>query len=190
MTARPPEGRRPSSAPRRPDPARQERVRSVLEPAVRAVGLELEDIELRTVGRRLVLRVLVDSDRGVTLDEVAAASQSVSDVLDSSDALGDEQYTLEVSSPGVDRPLTEPRHWRRSTGRLVAVTLRSGPPVTGRVVEVSDDAVALEVADRGRTSRTRVALSDVARAVVQVEFTRVADADLETDDSDDSDGED
>lgn len=187
MTARPPEGRRPGSAPRRPDPARRDRVLALLAPAVSAAGLVLEDVELRSVGRRTVLRVLVDSERGVTLDEVAAASQAVSDVLDSSDVLGDEPYTLEVSSPGVDRPLTERRHWRRSTGRLVAVTRRDGSSVTGRVLAVSDESVELEVVDRGRTSRTVVGLGDVARAVVQVEFSRVAEADLEggADDGDD-----
>ncbi len=178
MTARPPQGRRPGPAPRRPDSARTEQVVSALGPAVRATGLELEDVELRTVGRRLVLRVLVDSERGVTLDEVATASQAVSEVLDSSDVLGDTPYTLEVSSPGVDRPLALPRHWRRSVGRLVAVTLRDGREVTGRVTTVSDADVELELNVKGRTSRTTVALADVATAVVQVEFSRVAAADL------------
>jgi len=179
MTSRPPQGRRPGSAPqrsgsasKRPDPALADRVVAVLTPAVQSAGLELEDVELRTVGRRLVVRVLVDSDHGVTLDEVAVASRAVSDALDSSDVLGDEAYTLEVSSPGVDRPLTLPRHWRRNVGRLVSVT---------------DDAatVELEVNLKGRISRTTIALADVRRAVVQVEFSRVADVEL--DEADDAD---
>ena len=178
MTARPPQGRRTGSAPHRPAPARTEQVVAVLGPAVGTTGLELEAVELRTVGRRLVLRVLVDSERGVSLDEVAAASQAVSEALDSSDVLGDEPYTLEVSSPGVDRPLTEIRHWRRSTGRLVHVTLRDGRELTGRVLAVADADVELELSVKGRTSRTTVALAEVARAVVQVEFSRVATADL------------
>ncbi len=200
MTARPPQGRRPGAAPRRSDSAQAEQVAALLEPAVRATGVELEDVELRTVGRRLVLRVLVDSERGVSLDEVAVASQAVSEVLDSSDVLGDAPYTLEVSSPGVDRPLTEPRHWRRSVGRKVAVTLRDGREVTGRVRAVTETEVELELETKGRTSRTTVALVDVARAVVQVEFSRAAEADLgdgsegdtdgldEDDDSDESEG--
>jgi ribosome maturation factor RimP len=166
---------------------------AVLGPAVRATGLELEDVELRTVGRRLVLRVLVDSERGVTLDEVATASQAVSEVLDSSDVLGDAPYTLEVSSPGVDRPLTEVRHWRRSVGRLVATRLRDGREVTGRVTAVSDSEVELEVNVKGRTSSATVPLDAVVTAVVQVEFSRVAAADLgdETavDDTDTPDGD-
>jgi ribosome maturation factor RimP len=184
MTARPPQGRRPASAPRKPDTARAEKVAGVLRPVV--TPLELESVELRTVGRRLVLRVLVDSDHGVTLDEVAVASRAVSDALDASDVLGDEPYTLEVSSPGVDRPLTEPRHWRRSVSRLVAVTLRDGREVTGRVLSATDSEVELEVNTKGRISRTTVALADVAKAVVQVEFSRVAEADL-ADDADDAD---
>jgi len=185
MTSRPPQGRRPgsapqrpASAPKRPDPARTERVVAVLGPAVESTGLELEDVELRNVGRRLVLRVLVDSDHGVTLDEVAVASHAVADALDTSDVLGDEPYTLEVSSPGVDRPLTSPRHWHRNVGRLVAVTLTDGRETTGRLLTVTDDSVELEVNLKGRISRTTVALADVRRAVVQVEFSRVADADL------------
>ena len=185
MTSRPPQGRRPgsspqrpASAPKRPDPARAERVAAVLAPAVESTGLELEDVELRNVGRRLVLRVLVDSDHGVTLDEVATASHAVADALDTSDVLGDEPFTLEVSSPGVDRPLTSPRHWHRNVGRLVAVTLIDGRESTGRLLSVTDDSVELEVNLKGRISRTTITLADVRRAVVQVEFSRVADADL------------
>ena len=172
MTARP-------SARSGPDPARRERVRALLAPVVEGAGVELEDVELRTVGRRLVLRVLVDTATGITLDEVAAASQAVSEALDSSDVLGDEPYTLEVSSPGIDRPLTEPRHWRRNVGRLVAVTRTDGSTLTARVVSVAaDDASAeLETSVKGRTSRTTLVLADVRRAVVEVEFARAAGPD-------------
>jgi ribosome maturation factor RimP len=158
---------------------------AVLTPAVQSAGLELEDVEIRTVGRRLVVRVLVDSDHGVTLDEVAVASRAVSDELDASDVLGDEPYTLEVSSPGVDRPLTLPRHWVRNVGRLVAVTVTDGRETMGRLLSIADDAssVELEVNLKGRISRTTIALADVRKALVQVEFSRVAEADLdETDD--------
>ena len=161
------------------DPARRDRVRALLAPVVQGAGVELEDVELRTVGRRLVLRVLVDTATGITLDEVAAASQAVSEALDSSDVLGDEPYTLEVSSPGIDRPLTEPRHWRRNVGRLVAVTRTDGSTLTARVVSVAaDDASAeLETSVKGRTSRTTLVLADVRRAVVEVEFARAAGPD-------------
>jgi ribosome maturation factor RimP len=199
MTSRPAQGRRPGSAPqrsgsapKRPDPARTDRVVSVLTPAVQSAGLELEDVEIRTVGRRLVVRVLVDSDHGVTLDEVAVASRAVSDALDTSDVLGDEPYTLEVSSPGVDRPLTKPRHWVRNVGRLVAVTVTDGRETTGRLLAVSDDAstAELEVNLKGRISRTTIALADVRKALVQVEFSRVAAAELDETDDDLEDLED
>lgn len=186
-----PSGGQRKPAPRRPDTAQRDAVVRLLEPVVRETGLELEDVELRSVGRRLVVRVLVDSERGVSLDEVAAASHAVSEALDSGDALGDEPYTLEVSSPGVDRPLTLPRHWRRSLGRLVAVTPHHGKPVTGRVVGVTETEVELETDVKGRKTRTTLALADIARAVVQVEFNRTGDealaddADDVTDDADD-----
>jgi ribosome maturation factor RimP len=165
---------------------------SVLTPAVQSAGLELEDVEMRTVGRRLVVRVLVDSDHGVTLDEVAVASRAVSDALDTSDVLGDEPYTLEVSSPGVDRPLTLPRHWVRNVGRLVSVTVTDGRETTGRLLSVSDDASAieLEVNLKGRISRTTIVLADVRKALVQVEFSRVAEAELDESDDDLDDLED
>jgi ribosome maturation factor RimP len=197
--SRPSGGKRPPSSSRPPRGAQgsavHDAVVALLEPAVAASGLDLEDVELRHVGRRLVVRVLVDSDAGVTLDEVAAASQTVSDALDGSDVLGDEPYTLEVSSPGVDRPLTLPRHWRRSTGRLVEATLRSGEKVVGRVVEPDDGSVRLEITAKGRSSTRTIALADVVRAVVQVEFNRKeaepldggADADAAADAADEAD---
>ena len=191
MSARPAQGQRPSTARGgpRPDPARRAAVHDLLAPVVSSVGLELEDVELRSVGRRLIVRVLVDSDTGVTLDEVATASTAVSAALDDETVLGDEPYTLEVSSPGVDRPLTLPRHWRRNVGRLVAVTLLDGSGVTGRITSVDDAQVVLEVAVKGRTSTRTVALADVRRAVVEVEFSRPADSD-DIDDVDDVDVED
>jgi ribosome maturation factor RimP len=146
---------------------------------VQSTGLDLEDVEIRTVGRRIVVRVLVDSETGVSLDQVAAASTAVSEAMDADDPFGDEPYTLEVSSPGVERPLTLPRHWRRSSGRLVAVTTTKHEQVTGRVVSVTDDEVELEIDTKGRTSRRTLALADVAKAVVQVEFNRKGEPEIE-----------
>ncbi len=187
MPARP--GRNPGAAPRRSDTGRHDQVVALLTPPVRATGLELEDVELRTVGRRLVVRVLVDSERGVSLDEVASAAHIVSELLDGSDVFGVEPYTLEVSSPGVDRPLTLPRHWRRNIGRLVALTLTDGQQVAGRITSLSDTEVELELDTKGRKSRRTVAYAGIAKALVQVEFSRAAAADLgdETDSGADDD---
>jgi ribosome maturation factor RimP len=192
MASRPDPGRRPPESPHSRartanDGQRRSALVELLTPAVASTGLELEGVELRTVGRRLVLRVLVDSDHGVSLDEVATASTAVSDALDVSDVLGDEPYTLEVSSPGVDRPLTTPRHWQRAVGRLVAVS-HAGAETTGRLTAVTDEAITLDVDVKGRTRAVTIPLASVTRAVVQVEFSRAASADVaDTDDGDDSD---
>ena len=109
------------------DPAKLERL---LAPVVRAAGLDLESVRIGSAGRRRLLRVVVDADGGVSLDDIALVSREASTRLDDTGAMGEAPYTLEVSSPGVDRPLTQPRHWRRATGRLVQVPL-TGPGEPG-----------------------------------------------------------
>lgn len=152
--------------------ASRARLVQLLTPAVEAGGHDLEDVTVSSAGRRSVVRVVVDKDGGVTLDDVADVSRAVSEVLDTAELeephlLGG-SYVLEVTSPGVDRPLTQPRHWRRSAGRLVRAELADGSAVTGRVVS-SDDAEA--VLDVDGTRRT-VLLAEVRTATVQVEFSR------------------
>ncbi len=152
--------------------ASRARLVQLLGPAVEAGGHDLEDVAVSSAGRRSVVRVVVDKDGGITLDDVAAVSRVVSDVLDKAEVeepqlLGG-SYVLEVTSPGVDRPLTEPRHWRRSVRRLVKAVLADGTTVTGRVVS-SDDAEA--VLDVDGTHR-HVPLAQVRTATVQVEFSR------------------
>src|ERR1700680_299663 len=108
-------------APDRPlggKPADAERLTTVLEPVIMAAGLDLESVRITAAGRRWLLRVVVDADSSPGLDEIALLSRSVSAELDTSGVMGQAAYTLESSSPGVDRPLTEPRHWRRAVGRL------------------------------------------------------------------------
>jgi ribosome maturation factor RimP len=122
----------------------------LLEPVVAAQGLDLEDVTITKAGKRRLLRVVVDCDGGVTLDHVADVSQAVSKVLDEDDAMGPAPYTLEVSSPGVDRPLTEPRHARRAAKRLVKAELRDGGVIEGRVLSADDTGVELDVAGAAR----------------------------------------
>jgi len=157
-----------------PHVASREQLMSTLADPVSAAGLDLEDVEVRVVGRRRLVRVVVDRDGGVSLDDVAAVSQRVSDVLDDTDVLGDAAYLLEVSSPGVDRPLTEPRHWRRARRRLVSITLTDGQKVDGRVVDSNDSDVTLDVESKKSATTTVVAYRDVARAHVQIEFRELA----------------
>ena len=99
---------------------------------VSAAGMDLENIRITATGRRRLLRVMVDADRGVSLDDITLISRALSAELDAIGAMGETPYTLEVSSPGVDRPLTEPRHWRRASGRLVRVPLRTRSPSARR----------------------------------------------------------
>ena len=155
--------------------AQAKALRSLAEPVVAALDCDLEDVVIRQAGRRRLVRVVVDHPGGLSLDLVADISRQLSRALDDGDILGQSPYVLEVTSPGVDRPLRLPRHWARAVGRLVAVTPRAGEPFEGRVLAADDDAATLEVG----TTEQRVAYSDVARAVVQVEFTRIDDVELD-----------
>ncbi|MFI8994062.1 ribosome maturation factor RimP [Streptomyces sp. NPDC053542] len=151
-----------------------ERLRGLLEPLVAARDLDLEEIEVTPAGKRRVLRIVVDSDAGVQLDECADLSREVSQALDDSDAMGGAPYTLEVTSPGADRPLTELRHYRRAVGRLIKAQLHEGGELVARIITVDDEGLDLEVPGvKGRkpTAR-RVAFSEIAKARVEIEFNR------------------
>ena len=153
------------------------RLSEVLAPVVEQTGADLENVDVSKAGKRSVVRVVVDRDGGVSMDDVADVSRAVSDALDALDeaepgALGP-SYVLEVTSPGVDRPLTQPRHWRRNVGRLVTVALREGPNITGRITASDDDELVLDVDGAER----RLALPDVVRGTVQVEFSRKGEED-------------
>jgi ribosome maturation factor RimP len=145
----------------------------LLEPVVGAEGLDLEDVTVTQAGKRRVLRVIVDRDGGVSHDDVADVSQAVSAALDDDEAMGQAAYTLEVSSPGVDRPLTEPRHWRRAAKRLVKAEMRDGSVVEGRILGADESGVDIDVAGDAR----RLDYEDLARGRVQVEFRRFDDVD-------------
>ena len=149
----------------------RDRLAEVLTEPLAAAGLDVEAIELTPAGKRRLLRVAVDKDGGVTLDDIADATREVSRLLDApegTDALGEQPYTLEVTSPGIDRPLTAPRHWRRNEGRLVKVTLTDGGDFTGRVTGSDDARAVLDVDGDTR----EVGYDEVAKAKVQIEFNR------------------
>lgn len=153
-----------------------ERLRGLLEPLVTARDLDLEEVEVTPAGKRRVLRIVVDSDEGVQLDACAELSRAVSEKLDATDAMGPTPYVLEVTSPGADRPLTEPRHYRRATGRLIKAQLAEGGELVARIVAVDDEGVDLEVPGvKGRkpTAR-RLAFGEIAKARVEIEFNRKA----------------
>ncbi|MGZ8179931.1 ribosome maturation factor RimP [Williamsia sp. SKLECPSW1] len=162
---------------------------AVVGPHVRARGLDLEAVELSGAGDATVVRVVVDADAGTVLDDLADLSRELSDVLDAADPdpLGDRQYTLEVTSPGVDRPLTEPRHWRRAQGRKVTASLRDDgssrdEQIVARVGRLDEAAGTVEVVVTTRRSAPEVrtiALADVVTAVVGVDFSPPGPAELE-----------
>ncbi|MFF4368759.1 ribosome maturation factor RimP [Streptomyces sp. NPDC001594] len=151
-----------------------DRLRGLLEPLVAAKGLDLEEIELSKAGRRRMLRIVVDSDEGVELDACAELSREVSDALDASDVMGEDEYVLEVSSPGADRPLSEHRHYVRAVGRLVKFQLVEGGELVARILDVDDEGMDLEVPGvKGRKATARrVAFTDIAKARVEIEFNR------------------
>ncbi|WP_028645821.1 ribosome maturation factor RimP [Nocardioides sp. URHA0020] len=148
--------------------AMRDRIEAELGDPLRALGLDIEAVDITPAGKRRILRIAVDKDGGVNLDEVAEATREVNRVLDESDVMGEQPYTLEVTSRGVDRPLTLPRHWRRNATRLVKVTLSDDESVTGRILEAGDDAVTLEISGE----RREIAYDEVTKALVQVEFNR------------------
>ncbi|WP_433468127.1 ribosome maturation factor RimP [Spirillospora sp. CA-128828] len=122
----------------------------LLAPAVTGAGFDLEEVDVRPAGRRRLVRIVVDGDDGVGLDDIARLSEAASELLDGSDLMGTSAYVLEVTSPGVDRPLTEPRHWRRAVGRLVVAPLAEGGQIEGRVVAADDEAVEIDVVQKRR----------------------------------------
>ena len=146
----------------------RDRIEAELNDPLGALGFDVEAVELTPAGKRRVLRVAIDKDGGVTLDDVAEATSEVSLVLDGSDVMGEHPYTLEVTSRGVDRPLVLPRHWRRNANRLVKVTFTDGLSTDGRIGDSDEESVTLDISGQPR----EVAYGQIDKALVQIEFNR------------------
>lgn len=144
-------------------------VRERVEPILVTRGVDLEDLTLTAVGRREVVTIVIDRDGGVDLDLIAEVSTGISSALDEPPSLFPGAYVLEVTSPGVDRPLSEPRHWRRALGRLVTVDRVSAGSITGRVSAVAPESATLVLAD-GREEV--VGFGSIGHARVEIEFDR------------------
>ncbi len=153
------------------DQTRERLVEELTQPLL-GLGLDLEAVELTPAGRRRVLRVAVDKDGGVTMDDVADATKEIARLVDASDVMGEHPYTLEVTSPGIDRPLSLPRHWRRNTGRLVKITGSDGTTTTGRILSCDEESATLDVEGTKRDVR----FDAVTKAHVQIEFNRPSGA--------------
>lgn len=147
---------------------------SVVRDAVVGTGFELEGLDEVRAGQRWLVRVIIDSDAGVGLEDIATVSRAVSLALDDRDELLGGPYTLEVTSPGVDRPLTRPRHWRRNRLRLVRVVVADSAELVGRIGDCDDEGVTLLVSGALR----RVRYAELRRAVVEVEFRQPPAAEL------------
>ncbi len=155
---------------------KKEAIVALVEPVVTRCGLEVDRIEIAQAGKRSVVRIYVDGDgpdgRGPSLDEIAEATRAISSALDDSRATGNAPYTLEVSSRGVSRPLTDSKHFRRNVGRLVALTLVDGT-TTGRIAEADASGVTLDMDG----VEGRFEWDAITKAVVQAELRKDAFAD-------------
>jgi ribosome maturation factor RimP len=144
------------------------RLAALVNECVSALGFDVEAIELTPAGNKRVLRIALDRDGGVGIDHITQATRGLSEVLDASDVMGSQPYTLEVTSRGIDRPLTEPRHWRRNIGRLVRLRLADDSSIDGRIGASDDEGVEIE----GRTSSQRLTYDQISTALVQTELNR------------------
>ena len=143
----------------------REQIMQILEPIASNMGLDLEDVEIKSAGKHSIVQVSIDKDGGINLDEVAQISNQISEALDAKEVLGEKPYTLEVGSPGIDRALTLPRHWRRNNGRLVKINFGSNSEI-GRIIESDDEKVSLEVKGKTRS----INFDKIDKAFIQVEF--------------------
>lgn len=141
-------------------------------------GFEIEDVVIDARTRPPRILVIADGDDGLDLDTAATLSRSASALLDGVDTF-DDHYVLEISSPGVDRPLTSAKHFRRARGRKVDVVRSDGSKLTGRVGETTEDTVALVIRAGRDWTVCEIPFGDIAKAVVQVEFSPPNQAELE-----------
>lgn len=141
----------------------------LIAPAVSKAGYYLEDVQIATPGKSRIITVIVDSDRPLNLNQVTIASREISVFLDAATFLGDKPYTLEVTSPGIDRPLTKPRHWHKNVGRLVKIVKTDGITIAGRIK--SSNEISAVVENKGEDT---ILFTEIKRAQIEVEFKKDA----------------
>lgn len=145
--------------------AKKEEIIAEITPALAALGFYLEDVTITSAGRRSILTVIVDGDTHLSLDQVTLATKAISQIVESIQSLGQNPFTLEVTSPGLDRPLTKPRHWRKNLNRLVKVTLLDGSEVKGRIKDATENNISID--------DQVINLTDIKRAKLELEFKQV-----------------
>jgi len=144
---------------------RNEEISAAITPALTALGFYLEDLNISSAGKRSLLTVIVDADRHLSLDEVTQATKAISEIVENIPALGATPFTLEVTSPGVDRPLTKPRHWRKNINRLVKIILQDGKEIKGRIKSASEISATID--------EVEISYADIKRASLEIEFKQV-----------------
>ncbi len=152
--------------------ALKDQISELVTPALSQAGYFLEDINIVTPGQHRIVTVIVDGESALNLDQVTVASKLVSELLDEATFMGETPFTLEVTSPGIDRPLTLPRHFAKNVTRLLKVVKTDGEVVTGRITSNTDVDVTLTVTEKKTTKDVVVALADIKRATVEIEFNR------------------
>jgi ribosome maturation factor RimP len=144
---------------------KKEDISAAVTPALSALGFYLEDVTITSAGRRSMLTIIVDGDTHLSLDQVTSATKAISEIVESLQSLGDTPFTLEVTSPGLDRPLTKPRHWRKNIDRLVKVVLLDGKEIKGRIKATSQDGATVD--------QSEINFTEIKRASLEVEFKQV-----------------
>ncbi len=155
--------------------ALKDQISELVTPAVSDLGFYLEDVHVATPGNHRIVTCIVDGDLSLNLDQVTSLSRVISELLDEAAFMGETPFTLEVTSPGVDRPLTQPRHFAKNVDRLLKIVKLDGSEVTGRILSNTDQDVTLTVTVKKETFEQTVPLVDIKRAVVEIEFNRKDD---------------
>ena len=152
--------------------ALKDQISEHITPALHKAGYFLEDVNLVSPGQHRIVTVIVDGESALNLDQVTVASKLVSELLDEATFMGETPFTLEVTSPGIDRPLTIPRHFAKNVDRLLKVTKTDGVVVTGRILSNTDSDVTLSVTEKKDVKEVVISLGDIKRAQVEIEFNR------------------
>ena len=152
--------------------ALKDQISELITPALQKAGYFLEDVNLVSPGQHRIVTVIVDGETGLNLDQVTVASKLVSELLDEASFMGETPFTLEVTSPGIDRPLTLPRHFAKNVDRLLKVTKNDGVVIAGRIRSNTQDDVRLEVTEKKEVKEVVIALAEIKRAMVEIEFNR------------------
>jgi ribosome maturation factor RimP len=144
---------------------KKEDISDAVTPALSALGFYLEDVTITSAGRRSMLTIIVDGDTHLSLDQVTSATKAIGEIVESIQSLGETPFTLEVTSPGLDRPLTKPRHWRKNIDRLVKAVLLDGKEIKGRIKAASENSATVD--------ESEINFADIKRASLEVEFKQV-----------------